>query len=423
MNRDSYMTIIPKSKEDLQSLDKLLANLEASANCKIVSREFVDGDKTIVSVGGFNYTRAMKMVIEVNGVQYKTMILPIQFEIPPMVRLQHFFRDIDMETIGGSQLGLDVIMEFGEDPFESYHAQLKIVAALIPDAVAVLDDSAQKILSGRWVQFAASSKTHPAPRYIYTIQAVNDEENDDIWLHTHGLNRCGISELEILNSHKETYDIHGNILDTMVARLLQEPMDEGEPLFLTRTNTGHMVVVTYRNWKDSLSMYPEGVQGDAKDREDGHNEDTSCVFVYPSFDDYENKRVMPVDIYDEILKDNPIYMFTAKETERMKTLALERIEYMEKAAANKDNTIIVKLGLEIDEEFKKDADFETEHIWFEIKEVGNGKITAELTQDPYYIKGMKTGDIGTYAYDKVTDWIVFTPQGRLTPDDVYMMEE
>lgn len=423
MNSNSYMTVIPKSKEDLQSVEKLLANLEAYEGCKIISKDMIDGDRVLVSVCGVDYTKGLRLLVEVDGVQYKTLILPIQFEIPPMVRLQHYFRDIDMEIISGSQLGLDVVMEFGEDVFASYHAQLKIVAGLLPDAVAVLDDSAQKILSGRWVRFAASSSVHPAPRYIYSVQAVNDEKNDDIWLHTHGLNRCGITELEILNSHKATYDIHGNIIDTMATRLLQEPMDEGEPLFLTKTTSGHMVVVTYRNWKDALNMYPKDILGGIEDRKDGHNEDTSAVFVYPTYDDYENKRVMPVDIFDEVLKDNPIYMFTATETERMKKLALERIGYMERLVADKDTTVIVKIGLEVDEEFKTDADFEREHIWFEIKDVNNGTITAELTQDPYYVKGMKTGDIGTYTYDYVTDWIAFTPQGRLTPDDVYIMEE
>lgn len=422
MKANSYMTIIPKNKEDLESVDRLLANLENAKGCRIVSKEMIDGDKPLVTVGGFDYTRGMKLLVEVDGVEYKTLILPIQFEIPPMVRLQHYFRDVDMEIISGSQLGLDVVMEFGEDAFASYHAQLKIVAGLIPDAVAVLDDSAQKILSGRWVKFAASSAVHPAPRYIYSVQGVNDEAKDDVWLHTHGLSRCGITDLEILNSHKATCDIHCNIIDAMATRLLQEPMDEGEPMFLTRTTSGHTIVVTYRNWKESLSMYPENVLGGMEDRNEGHNEDTSCVFVYPTYQDYEEKRVAPVDIFDEVLADNPIYMFTATETERMKRLALERISYMERLAADKNNTVIVKIGLDIDEEYKEEADFQREHIWFEIKEVGNGQITAELTQDPYYVKGIKTGYIGTYSYDYVTDWIAYTPEGRLTPDDVYILD-
>ncbi|MBQ4284234.1 MAG: DUF4026 domain-containing protein [Lachnospira sp.] len=422
MNRDSYMTIIPKNKEDLQSVERLLANLEASGTCKVISKEMVESDKPIVTVCGVEYTRGMRLLVEVDGVQYKTMILPIQFEIPPMMRLQHYFRDIDKEIIGGSHTGLDVIMEFNEDCFASYHAQLKIVAGLVPDAVAVLDDSAEKLLSGRWVRFAAQSNVHPAPRYIYSIQAVAGEE-DDVWLHTHGLNRCGLSELEILNSHKETYDMHGNILDSMATRLIQEPMDAGEPMFLTKTTSGHFIVVTYRNWEESLNMYPDNILGGRADREEGHNADTSCVFVYLTHEDYENGRVTPVDVFDEVLKDNPIYMFTRTETERMKALALERISYMEKLAADKDNTVIVKIGLDIDEEFKENAEFEREHIWFEVKEVKDGMITAELTQDPYYVKGIKTGDVGVYSFDTVTDWIVFTPQGRLTPDDVYIVEE
>jgi len=35
---------------------------------------------------------------------------------------------------------------------------------------------------------------------------------------------------------------------------------------------------------------------------------------------------------------------------------------------------------------------------------------------------MHQDDIGTYTYDDLTDWIIFTPERRITPDDVYIMD-
>ena len=124
-------------------------------------------------------------------------------------------------------------MMFGEDALDSYHLQLKLIHAVLPDAVAVLDDSSEKILSGHWVALAAVSSVPPAPRYIYTAQAVSGEE-EIVWLHTHGLNRCGISELEVLNSTKDTYNSHYNVLETMANRLLEleEPLEPEEPCLL-----------------------------------------------------------------------------------------------------------------------------------------------------------------------------------------------
>lgn len=34
--------------------------------------------------------------------------------------------------------------------------------------------------------------------------------------------------------------------------------------------------------------------------------------------------------------------------------------------------------------------------------------TAEFTQEPYIVSGMHTGDIGTYSYEDITDWLKFT---------------
>lgn len=420
MDKRSYMVAIPKQREDLNDPKQLMDNLAASKECKIISQEFVDGEENLVEVCGYGYKAGIKLVVEVSGVQYRAIVLPIQFEIPPMVRAQHFFRDIDIKTIEGSQVGLDVVMEFSDDPFASYHAQLKLVSALVPDAVAVLDDSAEKMLSGKWVRFAASSDVYPAPKYIYTIQAISGDE-DDVWLHTHGLKRCGIPELEILNSSKQYYGEHGRIIETLASRMLEEPAQQGEPVFLARLTEDIDVVTTFIDWKDALKFMPKNILGGEEDRKEGHNEDTCVVFAYANFEDFQQHKLSHVAIYDDVLEENPLYMFTARETERMKNLAIERIDYMVKAFEDKANKIIAKIGIEVDEEFK-DGDIENEHIWFEINDISGDSVTAILTQDPYYVKDMKKGSIATYGFDKITDWVVYTPNGPLTPDDVYMMD-
>ena len=105
----------------------------------------------------------------------------------------------------------------------------------------------------------------------------------------------------------------------------------------------------------------------------------------------------------------------------MKALAVERVSYMLRAMEVKENHILVKVGLTIDEEYQEDNNTK-EHIWFELLEAQDGKFTAKLAQEPYYVSGMHQDDIGTYTYDDLTDWIIFTPERRITPDDVYIMD-
>ena len=55
------------------------------------------------------------------------------------------------------------------------------------------------------------------------------------------------------------------------------------------------------------------------------------------------------------------------------------------------------------------------------KDVKDGSIVAELTQEPYYVSGIKQGDTGTYPFSDITDWLVFTKECRISPDDAYLL--
>lgn len=409
MKEKSYMIAIPKNQESIHDLAGMMTRMSNTPGMKLLSHDFKEG---------------LQLKVEVQEQEYEVEVFPIDFEIPELYRIQHFFPDVDVQAVQKAKIGLAVIMEFKDDVLLSYHAQLKIIAALMPDVLAVLDDSSEKILSGRWVRLAAESKVPPAPRYIYTVQAVSGEE-DCVWLHSHGLNRCGHPEIEVLNSQKDTYDNHYHVVETMANRLLEreEPLKMGEPFFVARVTEKIPLMATLIPWQEAVENYPEDMLGGKVDREEEqeHNGNTCALFVYPSYEAMEKRQYAPLSVYDELLEDNPLYMISTKETERMKALARERISYMLKASKNPDNKILIKIGLEIDEEFRKDQN-DYEHIWFELKSATDRDVTCELTQEPYYVKEMHVGSIGTYTFDRITDWLIYTKERRLSADDVYLME-
>lgn len=405
----SYMMAVPSSTDELNDINGMLNRLRALPDVKITSQSFEE--------------TAIALEVEYGSATIPVLIYPDTFELPELFRVQHLFPDVDIALLQQAEAGLLVEMLFGDNPLVSYHLQLKLLHALIPDAVAVLDFSSEKILSGRWVAMAAESQVPPAPRYIYTAQAVSGDEGDVVWLHTHGLNRCGRPELEILNSNKETYNTQYTILETMANRLLE--MDEllapGEPFYLARLTQDVHLVITLIPWQDAIKRYEPDMLGGASDRESGHNGQTCVVFVYRSQEAIDNGNYEPVSIYDNILEGNPLYMFTNSETDRMKALALERFDYVRRMAEDPDITILVKLGLVPDDEYRSDDNFR-EHIWFELLSLSGDEMTAKLTQEPYYVSGLHTDDIGTYSLYQLTDWIIFTPEGRFSPDDAYILD-
>lgn len=407
MKEKSYMLAVPKNEESINEIGNMLTRLSKSEDIKLVSHDFKE---------------VLELTLEIEDSEYHVEVIPESYEIPEMFRINHFFPDVDVEAISRTSMGLCVEMEFGEDALASYHAQLKIIHTLLPDVLAVLDYSSEKILSGKWVSLAAVSKVPPAPRYIYTVQAVSGEDSC-VWLHSHGLNRCGLPEIEVLDSKKETYQNHYHVLETMANRMLEmeEPPKLGEPVYVARVTEEIPLVATLIDWEEAVSQYPEDILGGKADREDGHNENTCGLFVYPTYEAMENGEYVPLEVYDELLQNNPIYMISQAETDRMRRLAGERLPYALEAAKNPDNTILIKIGLHMDEEFcEEDEESQLEHIWFELIKASEDAVTCKLTQEPYYVKNMHKGSEGTYTFDRITDWLILTKEHRITADDVYL---
>lgn len=128
---------------------------------------------------------------------------------------------------------------------------------------------------------------------------------------------------------------------------------------------------------------------------------------------------MKVSVFDEYLRENPIYMLTNQETDRMHKLAAEQLDFMKKMFGREKITILLKVGIEVDEEFKKEGN-SFEHIWFELKKLNEDTFKAKLTQEPYYVKDLHEEAVMTFPYSQITDWIIFTLEDKVTPDDVYL---
>lgn len=403
----SFMVAIPEKTDDLKSIEKLMNRLKENKSIEVVSMEFEED---------------LVLKLKLGDNVYDVNMFPYEIHIPEMFRIQHKFTDSNIELIQNSAIGLAVEMMFGDDALISYHDQLKIIHTLLPDIAAVVDASSEKLLSGMWVSLAAKSSVPPAPRYLYTVQAVSADD-DCVWLHTHGLNRCGLTELEILNSTKDTYNIHYNVIETMASRMLEleEELEEYEPFYIAMVAEGIPLFTTLVDWEEAVDQYDDDMLGGLNDRQDSHNENTSAIFCYLSPDDIDNKEYSEIQEYDDLLGENPLYMLSNEETDRMRRLARERIDYMVKMADDDDAEILVKIGLKTDEEYE-DIDTEYEHIWFELIEVRDNSVIGELTQEPYYVNNLKPGDVREYSFDNITDWIIFTKEGRITPDDVYLLE-
>ncbi len=410
----SYIMAVPYDDSVLNDTEAFIAKIKQLTYIKLLSTKTT----------GYGF----EIVFEYDNEEYAFNVAVGTFRLPELYRISHDFTEKEIKAMESAKRGLFSKMVFGNDNGKSFHLQIKLLLSLIPDVAGIVDDSAEKMLSGRWARLAVKSNVPPSPDYLYSVQAVSGKEND-VWLHTHGLTRCGGIDIEVLNSDKENYNAHYNVLNTLAQRIISEGefIEEFQPMYIARVSDDDIIVATWISYERALKQYPATILGGADDRIDGHNSNTGVVYLYLSQSDCDNKKLTHVSHFNELLAANPMQMLTSEETKRMKTLAIERIDYLidisKKITDYEKAGILVKVGLEVDEEFK-DGDMK-EHIWFEAKSFDENEKTfmAELTQEPYYVAALKPGDIRKCTFEEITDWMAFLDGDRITPDCVYKLEE
>ncbi len=411
----SLIAVIPKTGALPEKPDEIAGTLMSLPFIKVISKNERDSGET-------------EFILEYMDEEYKFAVFCDSFELPELFRVGHDFTPEEIAAMESAKRGLFSRMIFGENNSRSYHLQIKLMCALVEDPAGIADISGERILSGRWVKLTAASNVPPAPTYLFCIQCVSEEKNNDVWLHTHGLNRCGSVELEILNSDKENFNSHGTVINTLAGNIItKEPMaDEYDPQFSIRLPDGGVIVTTWVRWQAALKMLPKNILGGEEDRRDGHNENTGVIFVYESPKDCEKRKLSQINIYNKALSENPLMMISNEETERMKSLAIERIKYLRQLFDSREQygrfAALAKIGLEVDEQYR-DGNMK-EHIWFEIKEFHeDGSFSAELTQEAYYVEAIKPGDIRRCTPEEITDWTVFYDDQVINPDSVYRLEK
>lgn len=401
----SYMMIIPKEDAN-NTLKKGLGKISKSKEFKVDDINYeVDG------------TVILKVLYD--NEKYDVGLYCGGIFVPEYYLYRNFlFSEEEKKNILNAKESITIFMKFNANAKKSFHLQLKIINTLVPDLIGVMDESAEKMFPAKWVTMAALSKVLPSSKDLFNVQAVNGDDGNS-WLHTHGLCRCGITELEILNSSQEHMQHHYNLLMTYAMHLVDapEPIDPAyTSAYIGDLINGNPIIVTSVPWTEGLKEYKKMKLGNANDRKNGHNSKTSILFLYTSEEEAAKRILNKVTIYDDFWEQNPLFFFSDEETEQMKSLAQERIAYVKDAFKNKDTSILLKIGLPLKEEGR------FEHIWFELLEIKGNKFKAKLTQEPYEIPNMHTGDEAWYTVSDITDWIVYTKEFSINPSNAYLLD-
>lgn len=402
----SYMLVIPEN-EDADFLNNSLEQIKKIKGIKVLENNYSIKDNAM----------HLKIIYEEDTYEIGFFIGDIS--VPEYYLNKTFiFPNEIRKSLLKAKKALTIFMKFNEDAKKSYHLQLKLAVAMVPNMLGVMDESAEKMLPAKWVEMTAQSKILPNPKELFSVQAVTGT-NEEVWLHTHGLCRCGIQELEILKSDSKNFQNHCNLISTYATFLLDkhekhEKQDGGA--YIGVLINSQPVVVTSISWTEAINYYKKLDLGGKKDRQTGHNSKSNVIFLYKNATDEKNNILSKVNIFDKLWGDNPLFFISDEETSRMKALAIERFSYIKENFKNNDNKIIIKIGIPLEQEEK------FEHIWFELLKIKETKFKARLTQEPYKIPNMHVGDESWFKKEDITDWIIYTKDYAVNPDSAYLLD-
>ncbi|WDV44882.1 DUF4026 domain-containing protein [Clostridiaceae bacterium M8S5] len=341
-------------------------------------------------------------------------------------------KELDLEIMKlGNKLGADELsclknktqyieskMYFDNDSLVSYHIQLKILDAIVPNKGLLLDISSLKLLSGEWLKLVANSDICPSPTYLYSVHVVYDEYDEETkyWLHTHGLHRCGCVEIEIVEIEFEP-DEYISIINTIAKRFIENGMIRTEKV----VDVGDGMDFVWVPWEKGLKKIKQELKieeiivGGKEDRQDGlHDRPSGILFAV------KDKQFTHPSIYHGLLQDNPVFYVTTSETDRMSSLAKERFEHFRNILSFykhiKGWRFLIKLGIIVDS--YEDIN-QKEHLWFNVESIYDDKVDAVLLNKPYWVSKMKEEDRVIYDLDTMTDWIIYSPTEEFTPDSIY----
>lgn len=321
-------------------------------------------------------------------------------------------------TESGWSLGLSTL--FGARPLVDFHRQLVVLAAVAHDAVIFLDVTACRAHGAAWVFEAARSAIPPSPEMLLSVHAVCPDEGSSAgcWLHTHGLLRCGVTELEMLDVPREGAGLCGQLINNIAGLFIERGVPRAREVFTPAAG----MELAWLPWEKGVRRFARTALGGLEDRDDVHSMPSAVLFA--SIRGPLGRRLKRPATLLPLLSENPLFYVSDMETGRMAALAVERLgSYASLFRIHGDSEewlFLVKLGYEVD---GATDDGDREHLWFQVHELhGQGRCEATLLNEPYAVAGLAEGQRGEHDLSLMSDWAILCPEGRFDPDSILQLE-
>jgi hypothetical protein len=294
-----------------------------------------------------------------------------------------------------------VSARFGRDLLRDLHRLLRVVDAVAPDAIGVVDFATGRARASAWLREAAQSPVPPDPSELYAVVTARSQDGSRVWLHTQGLGRCGAFEIEALDVPGDAAEGFAELLDAAARRLIEQgetvPGEE-QPIPVA---DGLSVCWVPSRWaRDDVG---EGGFGAVEEERQGFRGLSAALLACDA------DGTAPISTLASRLV-GVTWPESALDRQRDGSAAqatMGRFKALRMAHAGLDSwQFLVRLR----------PGSGPEAAWFRVGSVEGDRVRASLVGDPGGT-GLARGSSGTWGLDRVVDWEIERPEGRITPAD------
>ena len=248
---------------------------------------------------------------------------------------------------------------------------------------------------------------------LYVIHAIRDESDGTrtTWLHTHGLEGLGAFDLDVLQPSREFVGACADPLRALAFAALEGAISPSTDSFMLTSPSGEIRLVPADRFQAEAA--PEHRQ--LRDADPAHSGRRAVVCdPVGGLLSLWRKRPTPSRFLSTVVEPAGVMPFSTPATELMADRArrtLQVFDSLRREFASLKLPSVVKLGYEVDGGGPNDW----EHLWFEVHGVSAGKIDATLANTPHNVPSLHAGQRGDHDVDRLTDWLILSPEGTMTP--------
>jgi uncharacterized protein YegJ (DUF2314 family) len=278
------------------------------------------------------------------------------------------------------------------------------------DGLAALDTASSLFWSPAMLADELAHDADLDVEALYTIHAIYDEHAPEPvyhWLHTHGLEALGAFDIDVVRPSPVLAQHVADPLRALALAALEGSITTTSEYFQLGNPGGVVDLVPADTFNAKAAPEDAGV----RQHDEFHAGRRAVVCQPRGLFSLFRSRPIPSRFLSTL--DGPFMVnFTSQATEQMAARARQTIDVF-KGLIHEFGPDLPN-GLKIGYATAGDPT-SREHLWFEVHGFDGERVDATLMNQPFDVPALQQGQRGWHPVADVTDWIVSSPAGPMTP--------